>query len=86
MDGNALAGVTFVNTDESAMSSNNIQGSQNAIFLDAQSTENIVQLNNAHDNVVDINNANGLAPNVNQNTYSDNNCQVSNPSGLCIGR
>jgi hypothetical protein len=86
MDANALAGVTFVNTDESAMSSNNIQGSQNAIFLDAQSTENTVQLNNAHDNVVDINNANGLAPNVNQNTYSDNNCQVSNPSGLCIGR
>ena len=86
MDANALAGVTFVNTDESAMSSNNIQGSQNAIFLDAQSTENTVQLNNAHDNVVDINNANGLAPNVNLNTYSDNNCQVSNPSGLCIGR
>jgi Periplasmic copper-binding protein (NosD) len=86
MDGNALAGVTFVNTDGSGITSNNIQGSQNAIFLDAQSTENTVQLNNAHDNVVDINNANGLAPNVNQNTYSDNNCQVSNPSGLCIGR
>lgn len=86
MDGNALAGVTFVNTDESAVSSNNIQGSQNAVFLDAQSTENTVQLNNAHDNVVDVNNANGLAPNVNQNTFSDNNCQVSNPSGLCFGR
>ena len=86
MDGNALAGVTFVNTDESAVTSNNVQGSQNAIFLDSQSTENTVQLNNAHDNVVDINNANGLAPNVNQNTFSDNNCQVSNPSGLCIGR
>lgn len=86
MDANALAGVTFVNTDESAVSSNNIQGSQNAVFLDAQSTENTVQLNNAHDNVVDVNNANGLAPNVNQNTFSDNNCQVSNPSGLCFGR
>lgn len=86
MDSNALAGVTFVNTDESAVNSNNIQGSQNAIFLDSQSTENTVQLNNAHDNVVDINNANGLAPNVNQNTFSDNNCQVSNPSGLCFGR
>ena len=86
MDSNALAGVTFVNTDESSVNSNNIQGSQNAIFLDSQSTENTVQLNNAHDNVVDINNANGLAPNVNQNTFSDNNCQVSNPSGLCFGR
>ena len=86
MDSNALAGVTYVNTDESSVNSNNIQGSQNAIFLDSQSTENTVQLNNAHDNVVDINNANGLAPNVNQNTFSDNNCQVSNPSGLCFGR
>jgi hypothetical protein len=86
MDSNALAGVTFVNTDESAVSSNNIQGSQNALFMDSQSTENTVQLNNAHDNVVDVNNANGLAPNVNQNTFSDNNCQVSNPSGLCFGR
>ena len=86
MDSNALAGITYVNTDESSVNSNNIQGSQNAIFLDSQSTENTVQLNNAHDNVVDINNANGLAPNVNQNTFSDNNCQVSNPSGLCFGR
>ena len=86
MDGNALAGVTFVNTDESAISSNTIQGSQNAIFLDEQSTTNIVQLNNAHDNVVDINNANGLSATSNQNTFSDNNCLVSDPAGLCIGR
>ena len=86
LTGNALAGLTFVNTDESAVSSNNIQGSQNAIFLDSQSTENTVQLNGAHDNVVDINNANGLAPNVNLNTFSDNNCDVSNPSGLCLGQ
>ena len=85
IDGNALAGVTFVNTDESAVSGNNIQGSQNAIFLDSQSTENTVQLNGAHDNVVDVNNANGLAPNVNLNTFADNNCEVSNPSGLCLG-
>ena len=86
LTGNALAGITFVNTDESAVSGNNIQGSQNAIFLDSQSTENTVQLNGAHDNVVDINNANGLAPNVNVNTFSDNNCDVSNPSGLCLGQ
>ena len=83
MDSNALAGVTLVNTDESTMSNNNIQGSQNAIFLDAQSNGNTVQLNNAHDNVVDINNANGLAPTINQNTFTDNNCLKSNPSGLC---
>ena len=83
MDGNALAGVTFVNTDESAVSSNNIIGSQNAIFLDEQSNGNTVQLNGAHDNVVDLNNANGLAPKVNLNTFSDNNCDVSDPAGLC---
>ena len=83
MDGNALAGVTFVKTTDSMVISNNIQGSQNGIFLDAQSTGNTVQLNNAHDNVVDINNANRLGPTVNQNTFVDNNCLVSNPSGLC---
>ena len=63
--------------------SNNIAGSQNGIFLDAQSTENTVRLNNLRENEVDLNNANGLAPTVNQNTYSNNNCRVSNPSGLC---
>ena len=83
MDGNALAGVTFVKTTDSMVISNNIQGSQNGIFLDAQSTGNTVQLNNAHDNVVDVNNANRLGPTVNQNTFVDNNCLVSNPSGLC---
>jgi hypothetical protein len=86
MSSNALAGITFVNTDESMINTNNVEGSQNAIFLDSQSTENTAQLNNAHENVVDMNNANGLAPNVNQNTFADNNCQVSNPSGLCFGR
>jgi hypothetical protein len=30
-----------------------------------------------------LNNANGLATNVNQNGFSDNNCETSNPSGLC---
>jgi parallel beta-helix repeat protein len=85
MDANSLAGVTFVNTDESAVSSNKIQGSQNGIFLDAQSTGNTVEVNNAHNNKVDLNNANGLGPTVNQNTFSNNDCQVSNPSGFCIG-
>jgi hypothetical protein len=86
MNTNSLAGVTFVDTHNSAVNSNNIKGSQNAVFLDSQNTKNTVQLNNAHDNVVDVNNANGLAPTINQNTFSDNNCDVSNPSGLCFGR
>jgi parallel beta-helix repeat protein len=84
MEENALAGVTLVKTDDSTINDNKIQGSQNAVFLDAQSTGNTVQLNNAHDNVVDVNNANGLSPTVNRNTFSGNNCQVSNPSGLCV--
>jgi hypothetical protein len=33
-----------------------------------------------------LNNANGLATNVNSNSFTDNNCEISNPSGLCIGR
>ncbi len=86
MNENELAGVTFVNTDNSAINGNNIQGSQNAVFLDSQSTGNVIEFNNAHENLVDLNNANGLAPNINQNGFSDNNCEVSNPSGLCIGR
>jgi Periplasmic copper-binding protein (NosD) len=84
MDANANAGVTLVNTNESAVSSNNIQGSQNGVFLDAQSTENTIQLNNAHDNVVDLNNADGASPTINRNTFADNDCMESNPAGLCF--
>lgn len=40
-------------------------------------------MTNANDNIVDVNNANGLGPTVNQNTFADDNCQISNPSGLC---
>jgi nitrous oxidase accessory protein NosD len=84
MDANARAGVTFVNTDESAVNSNSIQGAQNGIFLDAQSSENTVQLNNANDKVVDLNDPNREPPTINQNTFSDNNCLVSDPGGLCL--
>jgi parallel beta-helix repeat protein len=86
MSGNLLAGITFVNTHQSEISMNNIDGSQNGIFLDAQSSDNIVEANNVLENVLDVNNANGLAPNINNNEFSANNCEVSNPSGICIGR
>ena len=86
MSGNLLAGITFVNTQQSEVSMNNIDGSQNGAFLDAQSSANSVVANNVLENVVDVNNANGLPPNINNNQFSDNNCQVSNPSGICIGR
>ena len=82
---NAMAGVLLLNTDESAASSNNIQGSQKGIFLDSQSVENTVQLNNVRYNIVDLDNANGLAPASNKNTFSTNICGTSSPSGLCTG-
>jgi parallel beta-helix repeat protein len=86
MSGNLLAGITFVNTQQSEVSMNNIDGSQNGAFLDAQSAGNSVAANNVLENVVDVNNANGLPANINNNQFTDNNCQVSNPSGICIGR
>ena len=83
---NVLAGITFVATGESLVSTNNVIESENGIFIDPQSSDNRIESNNVLRNKVDMNNANGLATNVNQNGYSDNNCQISNPSGLCIGR
>lgn len=86
MSGNLLAGITFVNTHGAEVSMNNIDGSQNGVFLDAQSSDNIIEANNVLGNLVDLNNANGLPTNINNNQYTENNCQVSNPSGICIGR
>jgi parallel beta-helix repeat protein len=86
LNGNVLAGITFVNTKDSTVSQNNIDGSQNGVFADAQSSGNTISMNNVLHNVIDLNNANGLPTNINSNSARDNNCQVSNPSGLCIGR
>jgi nitrous oxidase accessory protein NosD len=86
MNGNLLAGITFVNTQQSSVGMNNIVGSQNGVFLDGQSAGNAVNANNVLENVIDINNANGLPTNINANQYVDNSCETSNPSGLCIGR
>jgi nitrous oxidase accessory protein NosD len=86
VSGNQLAGITFVNTRTSMISTNNILESENGIFVDAQSSDNTIDSNNILRNTVDLNNANGLATNVNSNSFSDNNCAISNPSGLCIGR
>jgi len=86
MSNNQLAGITFVNTKGSNMGMNNIHGSQDGVFLDAQSSQNTISANNVLENTIDINNANGLPLNINFNQYAENNCGVSNPSGLCIGR
>ena len=85
MSGNQLAGITFVNTKSSSMDMNNIHGSQDGVFLDEQSSDNTINANNVLQNTVDINNANGLPLNINSNQYNENNCGISNPSGLCIG-
>jgi hypothetical protein len=86
MSGNVLAGITFVNTQQSNVGMNNIHGSQNGAFLDGQSSQNTIADNNVLQNVIDVNNANGLPTNINTNQFSENNCETSNPSGLCIGR
>ena len=86
MNGNLLAGITFVNTQQSNVGMNNVVGSQNGVFLDGQSKQNTISANNVLENVIDLNNANGLPTNINTNQFTDNNCQTSNPSGLCIGR
>lgn len=83
INNNKLAGITFVDTEGSNIVKNNIIGSQNGMFIDSKSTDNIARLNSLSNNTVDLNNANGLAPNINQNTFSDNRCKVSNPEGLC---
>ena len=86
MNGNLLAGITFVNSQQSSIGMNNVVGSQNGVFLDGQSASNAVNANNVLENVIDINNANGLPTNINTNQFTDNSCQTSNPSGLCMGR
>lgn len=86
MNGNLLAGITFVNSQQSNIGMNNVVGSQNGVFLDGQSRDNTISANNVLENVIDLNNANGLPTNINANQYVDNSCETSNPSGLCIGR
>jgi parallel beta-helix repeat protein len=83
ISGNVLTGISLVTTDNSLISKNDIRESENGIFVDPESNNNRIESNKAQRNRVDLNNANGLATNVNQNGYSDNNCQISNPSGLC---
>ena len=84
MNGNLLAGITFVNSQQSNVGMNNVVGSQNGVFLDGQSKQNTISANNVLENVIDLNNANGLPTNINANQFVDNSCETSNPSGMCI--
>jgi nitrous oxidase accessory protein NosD len=85
MSTNNLAVVTLVNTDKSIIWANSVGGSANGIFTDAQSSKNEMKFNNVLGNTLDINNADGLALNINENTYEKNNCNTSNPVGVCVG-
>lgn len=86
LSNNRLSGVTLINTANTTLHGNNILNTSNGIFLDTQSSLNNVDFNNVFNNILDINNANNLPININNNHYSNNNCQTSLPSGLCIGR
>ncbi len=83
---NKLSGITFINTVNSVIDGNNVLNTSNGIFLDTQSSRNRINFNNVFNNILDINNANNLPININNNHFSNNNCIVSLPSGLCIGR
>ena len=81
--GNQLAGIALNTTDDSLIYKNDVRESENGIYIDAQSNGNRIESNDIFENMVDLNNANGLAINVNSNSFSDNNCETSKPSGLC---
>ena len=55
------------------------------IFLNDQSNGNTVDYNIVFGHTeADMNNANGMATNLNDNTYGENNkCGTSTPGGLC---
>lgn len=86
LSGNKLSGITFINTVNSLIKGNNILNTTNGVFIDTQSSFNNIDFNNVFNNVLDLNNANNLPININNNYYSNNNCILSLPSGLCIGR
>jgi parallel beta-helix repeat protein len=83
---NTLAGITLVNSDNGVLTLNSITESGNGLYVDNQSNNNTINFNNVLLNTIDLNNANGLPVNTNANTYNQNNCMTSNPSGECIGK
>jgi parallel beta-helix repeat protein len=83
---NALAGITLANSDNGVLTLNSITESGNGLYVDNQSNNNNINFNNVLLNTIDLNNANGLPVNTNANTYDQNNCMTSNPSGICIGK
>src|SRR5918993_2554933 len=83
---NTLAGITLVNSDNGVLTLNSITESGNGLYVDNQSNQNNINFNNILLNTIDLNNANGLPVNTNANTFDQNNCMTSNPSGICVGK
>jgi nitrous oxidase accessory protein NosD len=83
ISGNVLTGISFMTIDDSLISKNDVRASHNGIYVDSESNTNRIESNDVLENELDLNNANGLAINVNSNSFSDNKCETSNPSGLC---
>ncbi|MGA7367591.1 MAG: NosD domain-containing protein [Nitrososphaeraceae archaeon] len=81
---NSLAGVSLINTGDSSIRLNYINGSQNGIFTDPSSMSNGITFNFLG-NIIDINSANGLPNDLTNNTYEGNFCELSLPSGICRG-
>jgi hypothetical protein len=81
---NSLAGASLINTGDSSIRLNYINGSQNGIFTDPASTSNDISFNFLR-NIIDINSANGLPNDITNNTYEGNFCELSIPSGICRG-
>lgn len=81
---NSLAGVSLINTGDSSIRLNYINGSQNGIFTDPSSMSNGITFNFLR-NIIDINSANRLSNDMTNNTYEGNFCELSLPSGICRG-
>ena len=84
MDSNQMAGISFVKSNENQITSNTLKGSINGIFLDSQSSNNIIGHNTATNNSnADLNNGHGLPPGKNNNSFDKNTCKKSVPYGIC---
>ncbi len=84
--GNRENGIVLIGSDESTIAANNMFGNgERGVAADIMSDLNVVDYNTVFGHsAYDIDNAGGMAANVNQNSFGDNNnCGTSNPGGLC---
>jgi parallel beta-helix repeat protein len=83
---NGAAGLVYLNSNDNVIAGNGVFGNgETGIFLDGQSSGNTVDYNIVFGHSdADMNNANGMATNINDNTFGENNkCGTSTPAGLC---